>query len=183
MPVYSKGMPLETPASPFTLEGVDGKVYTLASFAEAKLLVIIFTCNHCPYAQAVEERIVALARDYAPRGVAVCAINPNDAKAYPDDSFENMKKRARERGFTFPYLRDEKQNVARAYDAACTPDIFVFDGQRKLVYNGRLDDNWKDANKVTRQDLRLVLDAALDHNRIEFDPQPSMGCSIKWKPT
>jgi peroxiredoxin len=181
MPAYSKGMPVATPAPPFTLQGVDGQTYTLRSFADAKVLVVIFTCNHCPYAQAVEERLVELARDYAPRGVALCAINPNDAKAYPDDSFENMKKRAKERGFPFPYLHDETQSVAHAYDAACTPDIFVFDGQRKLFYNGRLDDNWKEPHKVQRQDLRIVLDSALDHGRIEFDPLPSMGCSIKWK--
>jgi len=186
MPAYSKGMPVGTPAPPFTLPGVDGKTYTLASFAESKLLVLIFTCNHCPYAQAVEERIVQLARDYSRKGVAVCAINPNDDKAYPEDSFAKMVERAKTRGYTFPYLRDESQSVARAYDAACTPDIFVFDGQRRLLYNGRLDDNWKEPHKIQRHDLRLVLDAALeaggfDSGKLDFDPVPSMGCSIKWK--
>jgi len=186
MPAYSKGMPVGTPAPPFTLPSVDGKTYTLASFADSKLLVIIFTCNHCPYAQAVEDRIVQLARDYTRKGVAVAAINPNDARAYPDDSFDKMVERAKQKGFTFPYLRDETQAIARAYDAACTPDIFVFDGQRRLLYNGRLDDNWKEPHKVQRHDLRLVLDAALeaggfDSGKLDFDPVPSMGCSIKWK--
>jgi peroxiredoxin len=186
MPAYSKGMPVGTPAPPFTLKGVDGKTYTLGSFADAKLLVVIFTCNHCPYAQAVEERFVALARDYAAKGVALVAINSNDEKAYPEDSFAKMVERAAQRGFNFPYLRDESQSIARAFDAACTPDIFVFDGQRKLLYNGRLDDNWKEPHKVQRQDLRQVLDAALDGRgyytgRLDFDPVPSMGCSIKWK--
>jgi peroxiredoxin len=181
VPAYSKGMPVSTPASPFTLPGVDGKTYTLGSFAEAKLLVVIFTCNHCPYAQAVEDRFVELQADYAERGVQLVAINSNDDRAYPDDSFENMKKRAKEKHFNFPYLRDESQAVARAYDAACTPDIFVFDGQRKLVYNGRLDDSWQDASKVQKQDLRRALDAALAGRAVDFEPVPSMGCSIKWK--
>jgi len=186
MPAYSKGMPTGTPAAPFTLPGVDGKTYTLASFAESKLLVLIFTCNHCPYAQAVEKRFVELARDYAKKGVALCAINPNDDKAYPDDSFDKMVERAKTQGYTFPYLRDETQSVARAYDAACTPDIFVFDGQRRLLYNGRLDDNWKEPDKVERQDLRLVLDAApeaggFDCGNPHFSPVPAIVCVINVK--
>ena len=178
---YSNGMQVGTPAPGFSLPAVDGKTYSLDSFADAAALVIVFTCNHCPYAQAVEERLVQLQRDYAPRGVVVVAINPNDERAYPDDSFAAMVERARDRGFNFPYLRDEAQQVARAYDAACTPDIFVFDRQRKLVYNGRLDDNWQNPGAVKRQDLRAVLDATLAGRGIDFDPVPSMGCSIKWK--
>ena len=182
MPVmHSKGMPLATPAPPFSLPGVDGKTYSLDSFADAELLVVVFTCNHCPYAKACEDRLIEIQRDYRDRGVELVAINPNDAEKYPDDSFEKMKERAASKGFNFPYLRDESQEVARAYDAACTPDIFVFDRDRNLVYNGRIDDNWQEPEKVTRRDLREVLDAALEGRTVDFEHVPSMGCSIKWK--
>src|SRR5262245_10647305 len=127
MVAYSKGMTPGTPAPAFSLPATDGKTYALHSFADAPVLVVVFTCNHCPYAQAVEARLVELQRDYQGRGVRLCAINPNDDRAYPDDSFEHMVERAQQKGFNFPYLRDESQTVARAYDAACTPDIFVFD--------------------------------------------------------
>ena len=181
MVAYSKGMALGTEAPAFSLPGVDGKSYTLDSFADAPVLVVVFTCNHCPYAKAVEDRLVQLQRDYLDRGVRLVAINPNDARAYPDVSFESMKVRAASKQFNLPYLRDEDQTVARAYDAACTPDIFVFDGSRKLLYNGRLDDNWQDPSKVTRNDLRTVIDAALAGRSPNIDAVPSMGCSIKWK--
>lgn len=179
--MHSKGMPLATPAPPFSLPGVDGKTYSLDSFADAELLVVVFTCNHCPYAKACEDRLIEIQRDYRDRGVELVAINPNDAEKYPDDSFEKMKERAASKGFNFPYLRDESQEVARAYDAACTPDIFVFDRDRNLVYNGRIDDNWQEPEKVTRRDLREVLDAALEGRTVDFEHVPSMGCSIKWK--
>jgi peroxiredoxin len=181
MVAYSKGMEVGTPAPPFSLPGVDGRTYSLESFAGAELLVVVFTCNHCPYAKAVEDRLVELQRDYEARGVRLVAVNPNDERAYPEDSFEQMKARAAEKSFNFPYLRDETQSVARAYDAACTPDIFVFDRQRTLLYNGRLDDNWKEPSQVERRDLRRVLDAALSGRATDFEPVPSMGCSIKWK--
>lgn len=182
MAAYSHGMPVGTPAPAFSLPATDGKTYALADFADAKALVVVFTCNHCPYAVASEERLVRLQRDYAPRGARLVAINSNDASSHPDDSFDNMVVRARERGFDFPYLRDESQDVARAYDAACTPDIFVFGPDRTLVYNGRIDDDWRDESKVTRHDLRDVLDAVLA-DRAPSLPEvvPSMGCSIKWK--
>ena len=180
--VQSHGLPVGTPAPDFDLPGTDGGRYSLASFAGAKALVVVFTCNHCPYAKAAESRLVAIARDYAPRGVALVAINPNDAERYPADSFDAMKARAAEAGFVFPYLYDETQAVARAYDAACTPDVFVFDGARRLVYNGRIDDDWRDERAVTRHDLRLVLDATLEGRPHGLDVVPSMGCSIKWKP-
>jgi peroxiredoxin len=181
MVAYSKGMPVGTPAPPFSLPATDGKTYSIESFADAPVLVVVFTCNHCPYAKAVEERLVALQRDYADRGVRLVAINPNDDERYPDDSFDAMVQRASERGFNFPYLRDASQEVARAYDAACTPDIFVFDAERKLTYNGRLDDNWQDPSSVTRRDLREVLDAMLAGKPIGVEAVPSMGCSIKWR--
>jgi len=181
MVAYSKGMPVGTSAPGFSLPGVDGQTYGLESFAQAKLLVVIFTCNHCPYAQALEQRFIEIQRDYAPRGVQLCAINPNDERAYPDDSFDKMRERAGAQNWNFPYLRDESQEVARAYDAACTPDIFVFDAERKLRYNGRCDDNWREADKVTRQDLRAALDKLLSGEPLDFDVHPALGCSIKWK--
>jgi peroxiredoxin len=181
MVAYSKGMPVGTQAPAFSLPGVDGKTYSLESFADAKVLVVLFTCNHCPYAQALEPRFIALQADYGPRGVSLVAINPNDERAYPDDDFAHMQVRAREQGWNFPYLRDEDQSVARAYDAACTPDIFVFDAARTLRYNGRCDDSWKDPAAVTRQDLRRALDAVLAGRAVDFDVHPALGCSIKWK--
>ena len=182
MPVmHSKGMPIGTRAPSFELPGVDGETRSLDSFGDAELLVVVFTCNHCPYAIATEDRLISLQDDYRSKGVQLVAINPNDAMNYPDDSFDKMKERAASKGFNFPYLRDESQEVARAYDAACTPDIFVFDRERKLVYNGRVDDNWKEPEKVTRNDLREVLDAALEGKAVDFEHVPSMGCSIKWK--
>jgi peroxiredoxin len=179
--MHSNGMPLGTEAPPFALPGTDGKTYSLDSFSEAELLVVVFTCNHCPYAIACEDRLIALQADYRDKGVRLVAINPNDAENYPDDSFEKMKERAANKGFNFPYLRDESQEIARAYDAACTPDIFVFDRDRKLLYNGRLDDNWKEPEDVSRHELREVLDAALEGKGVDFTHTPSMGCSIKWK--
>jgi peroxiredoxin len=179
--MHSNGMPIGTAAPPFSLPGVDGETHSLDSFSDAELLVVVFTCNHCPYAIASEDRLIEIQRDYASKGVQIVAINPNDAKNYPDDSFEKMKERAAEKSFNFPYLRDESQEVARAYDAACTPDIFVFDADRKLLYNGRIDDNWQEPDNVTRNDLREVLDAALEGRSVDFEHVPSMGCSIKWK--
>jgi len=179
--LHSNGMPLGTAAPPFSLPGVDGETRSLDSFADAELLVVVFTCNHCPYAIACEDRLIAIQRDYQDKGVQLVAINPNDADNYPDDSFDKMKERAAAKGFNFPYLRDESQEVARAYDAACTPDVFVFDKGRKLVYNGRIDDNWKEPGKVTRSELRELLDAALAAEAVDFEHIPSMGCSIKWK--
>jgi peroxiredoxin len=186
MVAYSNGMAVGTAAPAFDLPGVDGRNHSLASFADARALVVIFTCNHCPYAKAVEDRLIALQRDYLARGVRLCAINPNDEHAYPDDSFAAMVQRAKEKGFNFPYLRDESQAVARAYDAACTPDIFLFgpadpSGQRRLIYNGRFDDNWQEPDKVQRDDLRRALDLTLESRPVDFDPVASMGCSIKWK--
>jgi peroxiredoxin len=182
MPVmHSNGMPIGTSAPAFSLPGVDGETRSLDSFSDAELLVVVFTCNHCPYAIACEDRLIAIQDDYRDQGVQLVAINPNDDEKYPDDSFDKMKERAAAKGFNFPYLRDESQEVARAYDAACTPDVFVFDRERKLLYNGRVDDNWKEPAQVTRRELRAVLDAALEGKTVDFEHVPSMGCSIKWK--
>jgi len=177
----SNGMAVGTVAPPFSLPGVDGQTWSLESFADAKVLVVVFTCNHCPYAVAAEERLVALQADLESRGVRLVAINANDATRYPSDSFENMGARATERGFNFPYVFDESQEVARAYDAACTPDVFVFDGDRALVYNGRIDDNWRSFDQVQHHDLRDVIEATLDGRAHNVDVHAAMGCSIKWK--
>ncbi|MFW5920917.1 MAG: thioredoxin family protein [Polyangiales bacterium] len=177
---YSKQMQPGTEAPAFALPGIDGQTWTLADFSDAKVLVVVFTCNHCPYAKASEDRLVQLQRDYADRGVRLVAINPNVA-THPDDGFEQMKRRAEQKGFNFPYLADEAQEVSRAYDAACTPDIYVLGPDRTLVCQTRLDDNWQDPSAVGRHDLREILDATLEGKPLPFESTPSMGCSIKWK--
>lgn len=179
--MFSKGMPVGTLAPDFKLKGVDGAEWSLANFDGASALVVIFTCNHCPYAVAAETRLVALQAEFAERGVRFVAINPNDPERYPDDDFAGMQRRAAERGFNFPYLQDLSQEVARAYDAVCTPDLFLFDASRRLVYNGRIDDNWQTPEAVTREDLRAALEAVLAERPLDFEVQPSMGCSIKWR--
>jgi peroxiredoxin len=177
----SQALALGTPAPDFNLPNVDGTSFSLDSFKNADILVIVFTCNHCPYAIALEDRFIDIQHDYAEKGVRIVFINPNDDVGYPEDSFENMIRRAAEKNFPFPYLRDASQKVALAYKAACTPDVFVFDRERRLAYNGRVDDNWKEPEKVTRKDLRMVIDALLERREIPFDVVPAFGCSIKWK--
>ena len=174
-------LPLGSSAPDFSLPGTDGKTYSLSSFKDAKLLVISFTCNHCPYAKGVEDRFIRIANDYHTKGVSFAAISANDAVNYPDDSFANMKIRATEKGFPFPYLYDESQATAKAYGAVCTPHIFVFDAKRHLVYEGRIDDNWQNESAVKSHDLKDALDAALTGKRITTPQTNPMGCSIKWK--
>jgi len=168
-------------APDFSLPGTDGKEWTLASFGESSVLVVNFTCNHCPYAQAYEDRFMALAGEFGPKGVAFVAISPNDAKTYPADSFENMKIRAAQKGYPFPYLYDETQAVARAYGAVCTPHVFVFDAARKLAYEGRVDDNWKAPADAKSHDLRNAIKAVLAGGPAPVTNTNPMGCSIKWK--
>jgi len=172
-------------APDFSLPGVDGKTYSLKSFSNQKFLVVVFMCNHCPYVIAVQERINNLAREYQTKGIGFIGINPNDSKRYPDDNFEAMKKRSQEVGYVFPYVQDEDQSIAKAYDAVCTPDFFVYENkgadQFILNYRGRLDDSWKDPALVTRQELKQALDLMLNKKPIPSDQRPSMGCSIKWK--
>ena len=171
-----------SPAPDFKdLPATDGKTYSLSSFQDAKVLVVSFTCNHCPYAQAYEDRFIALAKEFAPRGVAFAAINPNDAAGYPADGFDKMVERAQEKAFPFPYLRDESQAVAKAYGAVCTPHLFVFDGARKLAYEGRIDDNWKKPDQVKSQDLRHAIEDLLAGKPVRVPNTNPMGCSIKWK--
>jgi peroxiredoxin len=174
-------LPLGRPMPAFELPGIDGTSVSLASLAASNLVVVNFTCNHCPYAQAYEDRFMDLVRAFSPRGVAFVAISANDAAAYPADSFENMKSRHRARNFNFPYLYDESQAVARAYGAVCTPHLFVGDAGRKLVYEGRIDDNWKDPAAARHHDLRDALEALLDGKAVPSPRTSPMGCSIKWK--
>jgi peroxiredoxin len=178
---YSKGMATGTQAPDFKLLNTDGEFYSLASFSDAEILIVVFTCNHCPYAIASEDRLIALQNEYQRFKVQFVLINPNDTDRFQEDSYENMKKRAEKKNFPFPYLWDQTQEVARAYDAACTPDVFVFERNRKLIYNGRIDDNWKEPEKVLRHDLRTVIEDVLAERQVTIDVFASMGCSIKWK--
>lgn len=173
-------VPLGSPAHDFSLPGADGKTYSLASFRDKKVLVIVFMCNHCPYVKAVFDRILAIQNDYAQRGVQVVGINPNDEKSYPEDSMENMKRIVKEKKVTFPYLRDDDQEAARAYGAVCTPEIFVYGPDMTLLYRGRIDDNWQDENLVVSTDLLDAIDAILEDRPVAGEQHPSIGCSIKW---
>jgi peroxiredoxin len=165
----------------FSLPGTDDQTHSLADFADAKVLVVIFMCNHCPYVHAVINRLVQIQADYSEKGVQLVGINANDSENYPDDSFESMKEAVQEFGINFPYLHDETQEVAKQYQAQCTPDIYIFDQDRKLSYHGRIDDNWQEPDQVTRHELREALDALLANQKPSEDQKPSMGCSIKWK--
>ncbi len=184
---HSEMVPLGAAAPPFDLpvanpdvDGRDGATRALDDFADAEVLAVVFWCNHCPYVHAVEDRVTALAREMVGRGVRFVAISANDAEAYPEDSFEKMAERARDKAYPFPYLYDEDQAVARAYDAVCTPDFFVFDRDRRLAYRGRLDDG-RPGREPTTADLRDALDALLERGEAPAEQLPSMGCSIKWK--
>ena len=165
----------------FNSKGIDGKTYSLESFKDNKGLIIIFSCNHCPYVQAYEGRIKAIQSEYKDKGITIVAINSNDDVNYPDDSFENMKKRAAEQNFNFIYVRDEDQSVARNFDATHTPEIFLFDENRKLVYSGKIDDNWQEPEKVVNHYLRNAVDEMLEGNEISVPETYSIGCTIKWK--
>ena len=177
-------LPLGTPAPDFALPDVHGKTVSLADFAEAPALVVVFMCNHCPYVQHVADGLAKLAREYQEnRGVALVGINSNDAEQYPDDSPQKMVEEAEKRGYTFPYLYDQTQAVAKAYRAACTPDFFVFGPDRKLFYRGQMDDSRPGNNvPVTGKDLRAALDILLADQVYTYDQKPSLGCNIKWKP-
>ncbi|MBI2981020.1 MAG: thioredoxin family protein [Deltaproteobacteria bacterium] len=167
-------------APDFLLPGVDGKSYSLDSFKDKKILVVIFSCNHCPYVQAYEDRMIAAQKDYADKGVRLVALCANDAREYPEDNLENMKTRAREKRYNFPYLRDETQQVARAYDAACTPEFYAFDQERRLRFHGRLDDNHENPKKATRHYLREALDDLVAGQPVRTPESHPIGCSIKW---
>ncbi len=174
---------LGTEAPDFSLPDANGKIVSLADFRSAPALVVIFMCNHGPYVKHVAAGLAQLARDYQARGVAVVGINSNDSDEYPDDSPKKMAEEIRARGYTFPYLVDESQEVAKAYCAACPPDFCLFDKQRKLVYRGQMDSSRPGSDiPVTGKDLRAALDAVLAGKPVSVDQRPSLGCNIKWKP-
>ena len=181
--LHSSMVPLGTAVIDFKLPGVDGKEYSLESFAAYKVLVIIFMCNHCPYVKAVIQRLIDLQKEVLGQGVRLVGINCNDAIKYPDDSFESMYRVSKVWGMNFPYLFDESQEVAQKYDAVCTPDIYLYGAKRTLLYRGRIDDNWDNPDKVSRRDLKQAIDSILSDRKITIKQIPSMGCSIKWKTT
>jgi peroxiredoxin len=179
----SNMLPLGTVAPDFSLpDTVSGKTVRLKNMASDKATVVMFLCNHCPYVIHVNPEIVRLAKQYQVKGVSFIGISSNNVEKYPADSPDKMKIVAGEVGYTFPYLYDETQEVARAYDAACTPDFYVFDQQLKLVYRGRLDDSRPNSGKpLSGKDLRDALDAVLEGREVSSRQYPSAGCNIKWK--
>jgi peroxiredoxin len=175
-------LPLGSPAPDFSLPNVDGKSVSLSDSRDARALLVVFMCNHCPFVKHIATELAQLGKDYAARGVAMVGINSNDASHYPEDSPQQMQREVQERGYTFPYLYDETQAVAKAYRAACTPDFFLFDKDRKLVYRGQLDASRPGSGiPVTGQDLRAALDLVLAGQSVPVDQRPSIGCNIKWK--
>lgn len=179
-------------APSFNLPATDGKDYSLDSFKDSKGLVVVFTCNHCPYAKAAWPLLVRLANEFKEKGISFIGINPNDEKQYPEDSFEVMKKRVVDWHIDFPYLRDKAQKTAKDYGAVCTPDIYVLDQNRKLFYHGRINDNWppvektpegykpKQSEGIVKQELKEALQSLLGESPPPITQNPSMGCSIKW---
>ncbi len=173
-------IPLAERAPSFTLPGVDGELHSLADYAGSELLVLIQSCNHCPYVLAWEGRMIAIQSEYADRGVRVVAVNSNDASRYAADSFDEMQARSRREGFNFDYLYDEGQSLARALGAERTPEVFLFDRERRLAYHGAIDDN-RDETAVTRHYLRDALDALLGGARPAVSETPPVGCTVKWR--
>jgi len=164
-----------------TLPATDGKKYSLGDFSDKKILVVVFSCNHCPYVQAYEDRMINLQREYALRGIQLIAINSNETVHYPEDNFDEMVKRAKKKGFNFPYLRDEDQSVAEAFGATHTPEFFVLDQQRVLRYHGKMDDNYQSAADVKVHYLRDAVDALLAGKDVKQPETYSIGCTIKWR--
>ena len=179
----SKMKPLGFKAPDFKLiDVISGQVRSLKELSSEKATVIMFICNHCPFVKHVNAQLIKLANDYSPKGISFIAISSNDADLYPEDSPVKMKEYANRLGYPFPYLYDETQEIAKVYDAACTPDFFIFDGKMTCVYRGQLDDSRPSNGKpVTGNDIRKALDAILNGNEVSKDQKPSIGCNIKWK--
>ena len=176
-------LPLGTPAPDFSLPDIENRVVSRRDFDEAPGLLVMFLCNHCPFVKHIREALARFGFEYQGRDLAVVAISSNDVAAYPEDSLEKMRQEAQEAGYTFPYLYDESQEVARAFRAACTPDFFLFDEERRLVYRGQFDDSRPGNERpVTGRDLAAAVDALLTGAPIPTDQKPSLGCNIKWKP-
>ena len=178
----SKMLPLGTSAPDFKLPDTEGKMISSNDFKEAKAFLVIFMCNHCPYVKHILSQMINLIKDYQAKSVAVVGINSNDIANYQDDSPKLMAKLAKKAGFTFPYLYDESQEVAKAYHAACTPDFFLFDSNKTLVYRGQMDDS-RPGNgiPVTGADLTAAINAVIEGKPVSQEQKPSMGCNIKWK--
>ncbi len=183
MAATSKMIPLGTPAANFALiDAVSGKTYSLDDFKDGKPLLVMFICNHCPYVMHIITKLVEITNEFIEKGINVVAINPNDPVNYPEDSPEKMKEYAARFGYRFPYLFDENQEAAKAFDAVCTPEFFLFDRDLKLVYRGQFDDSRpKNDIPVTGDDLRKALQYTLEGKQIDFEQKPAIGCSIKWK--
>jgi len=173
---------LGTSAPDFSLPDTEGNVISINDFKQAPALLVVFMCNHCPFVKHILSGLIELIKEYQAKGVAVVGINSNDVSNFPEDSPEMMAEVAKEKGFTFPYLYDETQAVAKAYHASCTPDFFLFSRERKLVYRGQMDDSRPGKNiPITGADLRAALDAVLEAEPVPQEQKPSMGCNIKWK--
>ncbi len=178
----SQMLPLGTRAPDFSLPDPDGELHTLDDAGEADAWLVMFICNHCPFVKHVRDELTRLGDDYLPRNVGVFAINSNDFDKHPDDNPARMKEEGKAAGYRFPYLVDKDQSVAKAYRAACTPDFYVFDADRRLVYRGQLDDSRPSNDKpVDGRDVRKALDAILDGKSVPDDQRPSIGCNIKWR--
>jgi peroxiredoxin len=184
MAMPSVMLPLGTPAPDFQLRDVvSGHLYSLDSFRDKTALLVMFLCRHCPYVKHIEQALAKLGQDYKDTAVGMVGISSNDPAAYPDDAPGRLKEMAERLGFTFPFCFDETQAIAKAYQAACTPDFYVFDAQRRLVYRGQLDDSRPgNTEPVTAHDLRAAIEAVLAGKPIDNKQRPSIGCSIKWKP-
>lgn len=177
----SNNVPLGSELPAFRLPDTNGTFHSSDSLFGTKGLLVVFTCNHCPYAIAVWPRLIRLSDHAKTAGVNVVAINPNINPDYPDDAPAEMVKKIREWGIPFPYLYDETQKTARAFDAQCTPDLYLFDSSNRLVYHGRIDDNWKEEEKVVKMELKEAIDAMAKGKPVAAQQFPSIGCSIKWK--
>jgi peroxiredoxin len=181
--IESTMLPLGSAAPDFQLSDTEGRIVRRDDFKDRAALLVMFICNHCPYVKHVRAELARLGHDYLPRGIGIVAINANDAQTYPNDSPERMKEEVKEVGYPFPYLYDKTQAIAKAYRAACTPDIFLFDRGFKLVYRGQIDESRpKNGLPATGKDLRAALDAVLAGKPVSEKQIPSIGCSIKWKP-
>jgi len=183
MAMESVMLPLGTPAPPFALRDVvTGQVYSLDSFSDKSALLVMFICRHCPYVVHVEQELAKIGRDYLDTALGMLAISSNDPVNYPEDAPPRLKEMAKRLGFTFPFCFDETQDVAKAYRAACTPDFYLFDRERRLVYRGQLDDSRPGNNKpVTGHDLRAAIETVLAGKPVDGNQRASIGCSIKWK--
>ncbi|MBX2987300.1 MAG: thioredoxin family protein [Bdellovibrionaceae bacterium] len=169
------------PCPDFSLPATDGKILSAKDLRNGRPFLVMFICNHCPYVKAVEDRLIALGHEARERGMNVVAISSNDAEHYPADSFPNMKKLAEEKNYSFPYLYDESQRVAKDFGAVCTPDFFLYDSRGLLAYRGRLDDSWKDPAGVTKRELWTAMETLLAGRPLDSEQIPSMGCSMKWR--